>query len=407
MLRQSEKVILAGLITSATQGPSDNALDELENLVISAGGAVAEKILQKRRTRDPAFLIGKGKALEIADIASRSGSHCVVFDEELSSTQQRNLENLLGTKVIDRTRLILDVFAKRAKTREGMLQVELAQHSYLLSRLTGRGREMSQQWGGIGTRGPGERALEYDRRRIRTRIQHIKNDLDRVRLEREVQRAKRLKEGVAQAAIVGYTNAGKSSLLNALVASKRSSSAGEPGPAWADERLFATLDTMTRRVYLPCGLPILLTDTVGFISKLPTHLVTSFRATLEEIRWADLLIHVSDPACPDEIRIHRNAEVNKILKSLEVNDYPQLQVFSKADLVPAGSNERLIPGASGLWVSCKTGEGLDKLLAAIEKRLLASWGRAEIKISAHQGHLLALVYKVSKVLNFRADGKGG
>ncbi|MBI4669400.1 MAG: GTPase HflX, partial [Elusimicrobia bacterium] len=232
-------------------------------------------------------------------------------------------------------RLILDVFAQRARTKEGILQVELAQNSYLLSRLTGKGAQFSQQWGGIGTRGPGERALEYDRRKIRTKIQHIKKELAGVKKERAVQRARRLEEGIAQAAVVGYTNVGKSSLLNKLIRPNGDFSSRQPpenAPAYADDRLFATLDPLTKRIYLPCGLPILLTDTVGFINKLPTHLVASFQATLEEIQWTDILLIIDDPIQTlSEIERHQNA-VAAVLESLRVNHYPAIRIFSKADL---------------------------------------------------------------------------
>ncbi|MBI2069427.1 MAG: GTPase HflX [Elusimicrobia bacterium] len=401
-LRPLEKVILVGLLTKKT-GFDDDSLDELERLVESAGGAAVKKIIQKRMARDPALLIGKGKTEEIAAMVRRLDIHTVVFDEELTPTQQRNLEEAIGTKIIDRTRLILDVFAQRARTKEGILQVELAQSTYMLTRLSGRGAGLSQQLGGIGARGPGERALEYDRRRIRVKIQNIKKQLAGVQQERETQRAQRLAEGIAQAALVGYTNAGKSSLLNKMLGPHQNGSAA----AYADDRLFATLDPLTKRIYLPGGLPLLVTDTVGFIRKLPTHLVASFRATLEEIRWADCLIIVDDPMDSESEIQKRRKAVDTILGEFKVDDYPALRLFTKADLLTPDEKRYLAKRyPEHLLVSSKTGEGFDQLMKRIENLLIGTWPKSKLRIRAKDGHLVSLLYKLGRVIEFKTDRQG-
>ena len=397
-----EKVILAGILYEQSSLPQDPNLKELEDLVVSAGGNVITKIVQKREKADPAYLIGKGKAEELAERVWQMGANCVVFDDELTPTQQRNLEEALGIKVIDRTHLILDVFAQRARTKEGMLQVELAQHMYILPRLGGKGTTLSQQSGGIGTRGPGERKLEYDRRSIRSKIQHLKKELEAVKQERQTQRSKRLQEGIPQIAIVGYTNVGKSSLLNCLAAPTDGKA-----PIYADNRLFATLDPTTRRVHLPSGLYSLFTDTVGFISKLPTLLIASFRATLEEIKWADILIEVSDPTLPEETFSARKKAVDDTLKELSAQEYPRLNIFSKADLLEDHQKRLLEKNyPQHIVISSQTGEGIVNLLQKVEETLMSQWPRQEITLNISDGHLLRYIYSVGKVLKFKEDGKG-
>ncbi|MBI4370470.1 MAG: GTPase HflX [Elusimicrobia bacterium] len=403
-LKESERVILVGIVTDRSGSwRQEDPLLELEELVKSAGGVVAEKLIQRRETLNSAILVGQGKAQEIKEMAQSKKIHCVIFDEELSPSQQRNLEEIIGTKIIDRTGLILDVFARRARTKEGMLQVELAQNTYRLTRLTGRGAAYSQQWGGIGTRGPGERALEYDRRRLRDKIQRIRKQIAAVRQERSIQRSRRITEMVAQIALIGYTNAGKSSLLNKLCAH-----ADQEKPAYADDRLFATLDPLTRKIYLPGGLPALVTDTVGFIRKLPTHLIASFRATLEEIEWADLLLIISDPTQSPQEEKRRSAAVNAILSDLKVIHKPVLRALTKADLLHEDEKKALLKNYPGHFlISSVTGEGLNDLLNGIEAKLVSTWPVAHLTLSPGDGYLVSRLYQQGRVIEFSQDKHGG
>ena len=287
----SEKAVLVGLNADCFK-PEDTAtyetLDELEALLETAGGTCVAKVLQNRHTPDPHSFIGEGKAQEICTLLENSGANLVIFDNDLSPSQIRALEELTGATVLDRSALILDIFAQRAKTAEGRLQVELAQYQYLLPKLSGMGKSMSRLGGGIGTRGPGETKLETDRRHIRERINRLQEELNEVRKVRAVQRERRIRNSVPVVALVGYTNAGKSTLLNQLT------DAGIP----ANNRLFDTLDTTTRRLRVSDHLEVLLSDTVGFIAKLPHHLIEAFQATLEELQYADLLLHVIDASDP-------------------------------------------------------------------------------------------------------------
>lgn len=406
--KQEEGVILVGYLDKSNWKHADPELEELTNLVHGAGGRVALKVIQKRDSPDPAYLIGKGKTEEIKNLVEQTGVRCVIFDTDLTPTQQRNLETALECKILDRTRLILDVFARRARTKEGILQVELAQHMYLLPRLTGKGGEFMQQSGGIGARGPGERALEYDRRRIRIKIQQLKKELARVVREREVQRRKRVEEGLPRIAILGYTNVGKSSLLNRLITEhKGPDQVTNLEPILADDRYFATLDPTTRRIHLTGGMPVLFTDTVGFIRELPELLAVSFRATLEEIKWAQMLLIVSDPTqTPAEMEARR-ASIAKILSEFKLEDRPRIEIFSKADAVDSHMHKKLerdYPHA--LWVSSQTGEGIDTLLKTIEKKLIAAWPKETISVRAADGFLLREIYSMTKVLDFQEKGKG-
>jgi GTP-binding protein HflX len=333
----------------------EQSLAEFQELARSAGGEIAAVLVQRRPRPDPATLVGGGKLDEIDATARATEADLVLFDHDLSPSQLRNLEARLPCRVIDRTQLILDIFARHARTREGQLQVELAQLEYQLPRLTGRGKAMSQLGGGIGTRGPGETQLETDRRRINARIDRIKQQLEAVRRIRRQQRGRREAVPVPTVALVGYTNAGKSTLFNALTGAE----------VLASERMFATLDPKLRQLTLPSRRKVLLSDTVGFIRKLPHSLVTSFRATLEEVERAELLLHVRDAASPmlEEQRV----EVEAVLDELEVGDKPVLQVFNKVDLLPA--NTRMAMEA--LPVSALTGEGLGRLLEAVDGALTA------------------------------------
>ncbi|HEV8132186.1 MAG TPA: GTPase HflX [Acidobacteriota bacterium] len=318
-----EQAILVGV--SSRQEPRSAAaqhLEELRELALSAGAGVRDSILQSRERLDPAYLIGRGKASEIAERVQRENLDLVIFDETLSPAQQRNLESLLQCKVLDRAALILDIFAQRARTREGKLQVELAQLNYLLPRLAGSSGALSRLGGGIGTRGPGETKLEMDRRRIRSRIAHIRSEIEKVRRHRHLHRARRQGIPVPVVTLVGYTNAGKSTLFTALTRSETLQS----------ERMFATLDPLVRRIHLHSAGDVLLTDTVGFVRKLPPDLVAAFRATLEEIGEADLLLHVVDRS--EENYREQIRAVEEILSDLGFEKVPTLLVFNKIDLIP-------------------------------------------------------------------------
>jgi GTPase len=331
------------------------ALAEFQELARSAEAEIAAVLVQHRPRPDPATLVGSGKLDEIDATARSTEADLILFDHDLSPSQLRNLEARLPCRVIDRTQLILDIFARHARTREGQLQVELAQLEYQLPRLTGRGKAMSQLGGGIGTRGPGETQLETDRRRINARIDRIKQQLEAVRRIRRQQRGRREAVPVPTVALVGYTNAGKSTLFNALTGAE----------VLASERMFATLDPKLRQLTLPSRRKVLLSDTVGFIRKLPHGLVTSFRATLEEVERAELLLHVRDAASP--LLEEQRAEVEAVLAELKAGDKPVLQVFNKIDLLAPGAS---LP-ADALPVSALTHEGLDLLLQAIDGALIA------------------------------------
>ncbi len=337
----------------------DAALEEFQELARSAGAQITATVVQRRAKPDPATLIGPGKVEELVAVVASSGANLVLFDHDLTPSQLRNLDKELPCRVIDRTQLILDIFARHARTREGHLQVELAQLEYQLPRLAGRGKAMSQLGGGIGTRGPGETKLETDRRRIRARIDRLKEQLDTVRRNRSQQRQRREAVPVPTVALVGYTNAGKSTLFNALT------DAG----VLESSRMFATLDPKLRHLALPSRRKVLLSDTVGFIRNLPHALVTSFRATLEEVERAELLLHVRDAASP--MMDEQKAQVEKVLAELDVAKTPTLQVLNKIDLLPALERADLLrfPEKNTVAVSAHTGDGLQALIAAIEERI--------------------------------------
>lgn len=391
----SELAVLAGLNAPGLppeQAVDDVTLDELEELLNTAGGKCVGRMIQNRFAPEPKTLLGTGKAQELRDFANDAGATLVVFDNELSPAQTRNLEEIIGVRVIDRSTLILDIFASRAHTREGKLQVELAQYQYILPRLTGKGLELSRLGGGIGTRGPGESKLETDRRHIRRHISRLKEELDEVRRNRAVQRRARQKREQPTAAIVGYTNAGKSTLLNALTG------AG----IHAQNRLFDTLDPTARAWRASDTLEVVLSDTVGFIRKLPHHLVDAFRATLEELSHADMLIHVIDAHDP-EYPAHAKV-VADLVRDLDAGEKPCITVFNKIDLCQ--NTQDLPRDAETVWTSATTGQGLDELTRAVCRVLDAGRLRLKIKIPYSQASDVDLIHREAKVLSeeYCADG---
>jgi GTP-binding protein HflX len=382
-----EQIVLVGLqLPGLSAEQLDMNLDELARLVDTAGADAVERVVQKRDAPDPATFVGKGKVEEILDVSVRHDADTVVFDDELSPAQQYNLEKRLKRTALDRTAVILDIFAQNATTLEGKAQVELAQLRYRLPRLRGRGTDLSQQGGGIGTRGPGETQLEVDRRRIQRRLAKLERDLDSLRHTRKNQRKSRRRSRFNTAAIVGYTNAGKSTLLNRLTG------AG----VLVEDRLFATLDATTRRLSLPGGERVLLTDTVGFIQKLPTSLVEAFKSTLEEVTEADLLIHIVDSSAPDA-ELHINA-VRGVLTEIGAGDVPELIVFNKAD--QAGEIGHLLRRyEDSISISAFSGEGIDDLLLTLGNRLRVLTSVVELVVPYTRGDVLASVHREGQVLS--------
>jgi len=386
-----ERALLIGVETPDTpviMGVSEAniSLRELVELAKTAGAEVIDTILQKRPSRDPAFLVGKGKLAEISKIVQEKEIDLIIFDEELSGSQLRNIEDFTNTKVVDRTGLILDIFGQRAKSREGRVQVELAQLNYLLPRLQGHGAALSRLGGGIGTRGPGETKLETDRRHIRRRIDYLKKELSDIRSQRQTVRREREKNKTPVIALVGYTNAGKSTLLNALCSAD----------VFAEDKLFATLDTTTRKLDLGDNTTVLLSDTVGFIRKLPHHLVEAFKSTLEEAVLADLLLIVadaSDPYAPDHVRV-----VNEILADLGATNKPSILVWNKWDLVDKDFHtpffrDRFIE----VNISAVTGYGFEELKEAIKNNLKPETKKLKLRIPFTEGWVLPFLYEKGMV----------
>lgn len=390
-----EKAVLVGLNADCFK-PEETAtyetLEELEALLETAGGSCAAKVLQNRHAPDPHSFIGEGKAQELCELLQTTEANMVIFDNDLSPSQIRALEEITGATVLDRSALILDIFAQRAKTAEGRLQVELAQYQYLLPKLSGMGKSMSRLGGGIGTRGPGETKLETDRRHIRERINRLQQELTEVRKVRAVQRERRIKNSVPVVALVGYTNAGKSTLLNKLT------DAGIP----ANNRLFDTLDTTTRRLKISDHLEVLLSDTVGFIAKLPHHLIEAFQATLEELEYADLLIHVIDASDP-QMEAHI-AVVDKLIEKLAKPNVPVIRCYNKADLT---EDITACPtGARCVTTCARSGVGLDSLLSCIESILLGELHHVTLLLPYGEAGALELLHEQAQVLktDYTAEG---
>lgn len=392
--KTQDRAVLVGLNADCftkEQTATDETLEELEALLETAGGFCTAKVLQNRHTPDAHSFIGEGKAQEVRMLAEATESTMVIFDNELSPGNIRALEEIIGVPVLDRSALILDIFAQRAKTREGRLQVELAQNKYLLPRLSGMGTSLSRQGGGIGTRGPGETKLETDRRIIRERINRLEAELEQVRQVRSVQRERRIKNSIPVVAIVGYTNAGKSTLLNKLTG------AGIP----ANNRLFDTLDTTSRQLTVSDNLDVVLSDTVGFIAKLPHHLVNAFHATLEELEYADLLLHVIDSADPN--REEHIAVVDKLIAQLAKPGTPVLRCYNKSDLV---SPEDIPTGDDVVAISAANGTGCAALLAAIERALECARHHVMLCLPYSMGGQVETLHDNAQVLrvDYTADG---
>jgi GTP-binding protein HflX len=361
---------------------AEESLAEFRDLAASAGAEIVAEVTQRRPRPDPATLIGQGKVEEIAGIAASTNADLVLFDHDLSPTQLRNLDAALPCRALDRTQLILDIFARHARTREGQLQVELAQLEYMLPRLTGKGKSMSQLGGGIGTRGPGETQLETDRRRIQRRIDQLKLDLEAVRRVRRQQRQRRESVPVPTVAFVGYTNAGKSTLFNRITGAHVLESA----------QMFATLDPKLRAIELPSRRRVLLSDTVGFIRNLPHNLVTSFRATLEEVGQAEVLLHVRDAA--STYGEEQKTQVEKVLGELNALSKPRIEVLNKMDLLDASQREGIAARSGGveIKVSARTGEGVDALLNAIDQAVYSDpVMEARLDIPQEEGAALAAI----------------
>ena len=387
-----DSVVLVGLnspVLKKEENADEGTMEELAALVETAGGETVGTILQNRVSPDPRTFIGEGKVEEVREFCRNSGATMVIFDNDLSPSQQRVLTDLLGIQVLDRCGLILDIFAQRAKTKEGRLQVELAQYKYLLPRLTGMWTHLERQGGSgqgaIGSKGPGETQLETDRRLIHKKIDKLRSDLEDVRRVRSTQRQQRCKNEIPVVAVAGYTNAGKSTLLNRLTG------AGIP----ANNRLFDTLDTTSRLLTVSDTLDVVISDTVGFIRKLPHQLVEAFKATLEELEYADLLLHVIDVSNP-EWQIQSQVVENLILE-LGAGDLPRIDVFNKSDCVPAG--EIMPHGEDICAISARTGEGVDKLLEMIDKRLDKGTRRVLLHLPYDKGGLLDMLYREAKVEN--------
>ena len=389
-----EKAIIVGLLLPGRdEWQLESSLRELAQLSDTAGAQVVFEVIQKRSRPHSAYYIGKGKAEEISLLVEELEADMLIVDDELSPSQTRNLEEVLGVRVIDRTALILDIFARRARTREGKLQVELAQLNYLLPRLTGHYEFLSRLGGGIGTRGPGETKLEVDRRTIRQKISDLNREIESIKKHRSLQRRARQKVPHPVVALVGYTNAGKSTLLNALTDSS----------VFTEDKLFATLDPTTRKANMPDNQTVLLTDTVGFIQKLPTHLVAAFRATLEEVQEADVLMHVVDLSHPQ--REEQMEAVQKILEDLKVTEKPCLLVFNKMDLIddPLLLRRLKTEYSGSVAISAAKQKNLEELLDQLSRLLRTDWERMTLAVPFEDSRTLALLHEKGQIVKMVAQ----
>jgi GTP-binding protein HflX len=393
--RTRERIVIVGMVRwPLTLDEVEASLDELALLVDTAGADVVERVVQRRERPDPAYYVGRGKALELHAISEAVDSDTVVFDDELTPAQQRNLEKVLGRTAIDRTAVILDIFAQNAHTEEGKAQVELALLGYRLPRLRGRGISLSQQVGRIGTRGPGETKLEEDRRRLLRRMTKLEAELRQLEETRHTQRRARTRSQRRSVSLVGYTNAGKSTLLNTLTG------AG----VLVDNKLFATLDPRIRRMQLPGGEQVLLSDTVGFVRKLPHQLVRAFHSTLEVVGESDLLVHVVDASSPDP---HGQIDaVRSVLAEIEADGVPELLAINKADLAPLEAKRLAAENEGAVALSAVTGEGVEDLVAAIADRLRASDRTVELVVPYARADILAALRREGEVLDEQYDESG-
>jgi len=388
-LKRPERVFAVGVKHGRiTMSQMDRSFDELLRLVATAGGQIVGRTYQDVKRIDPATFLGKGKVDEISELVSQTKADLVVIDEDLSPVQNRNLEDRLKVFVLDRTAVILDIFAMRARTGEGKLQVELAQLEYLAPRLVGRGLMFSQQAGRIGTRGPGETQLEYERRNIRDRITHLRRSIERVRSSREIHRLKRKAVPIPMVAIIGYTNAGKSTIMNTLT------NAG----VFVEDKLFATLDPTVRRLRLPSGREVLLADTVGFIRRLPHQLVAAFKATFEEISHADLIVEVLDVSDPDASQ--QAQVVDTVLEEMDLNHKQRILVLNKVD-----RPERFYRDDCGIPMSALKGEGTGALVCQIETMLKCGFSRMKLYLPYKRGDVLSMIYRIGHVYEAKHRGR--
>lgn len=393
-----EKVLTVGVDLDSNSVDIDSSMEELGELVKAANGEVVGQIIQRRKSIDSAYFIGKGKAEEIADYCNKLNIETVVFNDELSGAQLRNLEDVINRKIVDRTNLILDIFASRATTKEGKLQVKLAQLNYRLPRLVGLGDYLSREGGGIGTRGPGEQKLETDRRHILREINNIEKELKNIEKRREITRKRRINSKLPIVALVGYTNAGKSTLLNKII--EQNEDYDKKKKVFVYDMLFATLDTSFRRGRLPNGQDFLITDTVGFVSKLPTHLIEAFKGTLEEVQYADLILHVVDASNKD-LDIQIDTTYN-ILTELEVLNKPIITVFNKIDKVDLDNviyNNRHVNNK--IFVSAIENKNLDQLLKMIQELLPQKFIETTLQIPYDKQDILAYICDNYEVKNLK------